>query len=158
MSTTFRPQTDVLAEKANQMVERYLRTFAIENERRSVWRLGLAEFSSNSHVHRAHGMSPIEADLGYNPYMPLDVMVAAKNHRPRGSSVAVNFVTKMNNNLDQLTIALKVTQATQAQEANKKRQPHNIQPRDRIMLNTRNIPLGYGIATGNAPNGRQDVN
>jgi hypothetical protein len=158
MSTAFHSQTDGLAEKANQIVERYFRTFAAANERRWDRLLSLAEFSYNSHVHQAHGMSPFEADLGYNARMPLDVMAAATKPRPGGGFVAVNFATKMNDILDQLTNALKDTQATQVQEANKKQQPHNFQPGDRIMLNTKNLPLGYANATGNTHTTGQDVN
>jgi hypothetical protein len=103
-------------------------------------------------------MSPFNADLGYNPCMPLHVMAAAIKPRPGGGFVAVNFATKMNNILDQLANAIMVTQATLVQEANKKRQPHNFQPGDHIMLNTKNLPLGYANATENTLKGGEDVN
>jgi hypothetical protein len=111
MSTAFHRQTDGLAEKVNQIVERYLRTFAAVNECRWDRLFGLAEFSYNSHIHLANCMSPFEADLGYNPCMPLDMMEAAIKPRPRGAFVAANFVTKMNDILNQFTNALNVTQA-----------------------------------------------
>jgi hypothetical protein len=63
-------------------------------------------------------MSPFEADLGYNTHLPQYMMVVAKNPRPGGGCIAVNFVTKMNDILDQLTQALKVTQASQVHKAN----------------------------------------
>jgi hypothetical protein len=110
---------------ANQIIERNLQTFAVTNEFRWDRLLGVAEFSYNSHIHQAHGMSPFKADLGYNPPMPFNVMAAAIKTQPGGGFVAVNFATKMNDILDQLMNTLKVTQATQVQEANRKRQPHN---------------------------------
>jgi hypothetical protein len=48
--------------------------------------------------------------------------------------------------LAQLKDRLAIAQAAQAAEANKKRQPHNFQTGDRVMINTRNMPLSYGAA------------
>ncbi|KAF8245709.1 hypothetical protein K440DRAFT_686706 [Wilcoxina mikolae CBS 423.85] len=48
--------------------------------------------------------------------------------------------------LAQLRDKLAIAQANHAAEANKKRQPHNFQTGDRVMINTRNIPLSYGAA------------
>jgi hypothetical protein len=111
MSTTFHPHTDNLADKANQIVKRYFRTFAAANKCRLDHLLGLAEFSYHPHVHQAHSMSPFEGDLGYNPRMPLNMMAAATKPQHGGGSIAVNFATQMNEILDQLMNALKVTQA-----------------------------------------------
>ena len=108
MSTAFHPQTDGQAEKANSIVERYLRTFATTNERHWDRLLALAEFSYNCHIHKATGMSPFEADTSENPRIPLDVMAAA-SRRPGGEAIAVSFTTKMNNILQQLTDTLKIT-------------------------------------------------
>ena len=141
MSTAFHPQTDGQAEKANNIVERYLRTFAAANERHWDRLLALAEFSYNSHVHRATGMSPFEADTAENPRMPLDVLAAA-SRRPGGEAIAVSLATKLNDILQQLTDALKVSQAATAAAANKHRQPHDSQVGDSVFLNTRHLPLG----------------
>ena len=62
MFTAFHPQTDGQAQKANSIVKRYLRTFAAVNERHWDSLLALADFSYNSHVHKATRMSPFEAD------------------------------------------------------------------------------------------------
>jgi hypothetical protein len=48
--------------------------------------------------------------------------------------------------LAQLTDRLAIAQAAQAAEANKKRQPLNIQTCDKVMINTCNMPLSYGAA------------
>jgi hypothetical protein len=84
-----------------------------------------------------------------------DVMAAATEPLSGDVSIAVNFAMKMNNILDQLTNSLKVTQATQVEESNKKRQP---QPGDCIILNMRNLLLGYTNSTEYVPNGKNDVN
>ena len=147
MSSAFHPQTDGQAEKANSIVERYLRTFAAANERHWDRLLALAEFSYNSHVHKATGMSPFEADTAENPRMPLDVLAAA-SRRPGGEAIAVSLATKLNDILQQLTDALKVSQAATAAAANKLRQPHDFQVGDSVFLNTRHLPLGYANAAG----------
>ena len=147
MSTAFHPQTDGQAEEANSIVERYLRTFTAANERHWDRLLAPAEFSYNSHVHKATGMSPFEADTGENPRMPLDVLAAA-SRRPGGEAVAVSLATKLNDILQQLIDALKVSQAATATAANKLRQPHDFQAGDSVFLNTRHLPLGYANVAG----------
>ena len=62
MSTAFHPQTDGQVDKANSIVERYLRTFTTANECHWDRLLALAEFSYDSHIHKATGLSPFEAD------------------------------------------------------------------------------------------------
>jgi hypothetical protein len=155
MSTAFHPQTDGLAEKVNSIVERYLRTFAAGNERNWAKLLPLAEFAYNASKHKATEMAQFEADLGYVPRMPLDVIAATTSAnsnsyggaaaRPGGKQ-AVSFATTMADILAQLRDKLAITQTAQAAEANKKRQPHNFQTGDRVMINTRNMPLSYGAA------------
>ena len=77
MSTAFHPQTDGQARKANSIVELYPHTPAAANKRHWDRLLALAEFSYNSHIHKATEMSPFEADTAENPWMPLDVLAAA---------------------------------------------------------------------------------
>ena len=120
MFTAFHPQTDEQAEKAYSIVERYLHTFAAANEQHWDRLLTLAEFSYNSHIYKATGMSTFEADTAENPRMPLDVLAAA-SRRPSGEAIAVSLATKLNDILQQLTDALKISQATIAAAANKLR-------------------------------------
>ena len=148
MSTAFHPQTDGQAEKANDIAERYLRTFAAANERHWDRPLALAEFSYNCHVHKATGMSPFEADTSENPRMPLDVMAAA-SRRPGGEAIAVSFATKMNDILQQLTDALRVSQAAMVDAANKTRRPHDFQLGDHLLL-------GYANAAGSGVVGEEN--
>jgi hypothetical protein len=145
MSTAFHPQTDGQAEKANSIVERYLRSFVAGNERKWDRMLALAEFSYNSHVHKATGMSPFEADLTQNPRMPLSVM-AGTSRLGKEEEKGVGFATRMNDILARLTDALKVTQERMTMEVNKSRQTHTFQPGDSVFVNTRNFPLGYANA------------
>ena len=147
MPTAFHPQTDGQAEKANSIVERYLRTISAADERHWDRLLALAEFSYNRYVHRATGMSPFEADSAENPRMLLDVLDAASRW-PGGEAIAVSLATKLNDILQQLTGALKVSQAATTAAANKLRQPHDFQVSDSVFLNTRHLQLGYANTAG----------
>jgi hypothetical protein len=71
--------------------------------------------------------TPFEADLGYTPWILLDIITAttsAGSYRDMGSrpgaQQAVNFATTMSEILAQLRDMLAITQAAQAAEANKK--------------------------------------
>ena len=64
--------------------------------------------------------------------------------------MAISFATKMSDILQQLTDALKVSQATMTDAANKTRQPHGLQLGDSVFLNTGHLPLGYVNAAGDA--------
>jgi 3-polyprenyl-4-hydroxybenzoate decarboxylase len=147
MSTAFHPQTDGLAEKVNIIIERYLRTFAAGNEISWAKLLPLAEFAYNASEHKGTNETPLDEELGYVAQMPLDIIAAttSANSTRQGGQQVVNFATTMADILAQLKDRL-LAQAAQAAEANKKRQPHNFQMGDRVMINTRNMPLSYGAA------------
>lgn len=85
--------------KANS-IERYLRTITIANERHWGRLLAPEQFSYNSHIHKATGLSPFEADTTENRPMPRDVMAAA-TCRTDDEAAAVSFTTKMNDILHQ---------------------------------------------------------
>ncbi|CEG41667.1 retrotransposon nucleocapsid protein [Plasmopara halstedii] len=74
LSSAFRPQTDGQTERTNRFIGDYLR--GVINPAQNDWDefLHWAEFAYNRRVHATIGMSPFEADLGYIPYMPDDVV------------------------------------------------------------------------------------
>jgi len=94
MSTAFHPQTNGQAEKANSIVERYRHSFVQTRPQEWDRLLARAEFSYNPHKHKATGLAPFKADLGYIPRLPLDVI--AQSH-PAGPShiLAASFTTTM---------------------------------------------------------------
>jgi hypothetical protein len=155
MSTAFHPQTDGQAEKANSIVERYLRTFAAEDERKWDDLLPLAEFSYNAHTHKSLGMTPFEADLCYTPRTPLDMMTGGvRQAKPGRGEEAVSFVTTMQDNLRKMRDVLRTVQETQREQANKSRQAHTFQPGDKVMISTKNMPLSYAAAASGAGEAR----
>ena len=77
--------------------------------------------------------------------MPLDVI--AQGH-PAGPShiLAASFATTMADILYQLRQSLQHSQIQQQHEANKKWQPHTFQTGDKVLINTKNLPISYGNA------------
>lgn len=75
MSSAFRQQTDGQSERTIQTLISYLRCYT--NAFQNNWdeNLSTAEFSYNSTYHSTIKMSPFKADLGYNPLLPLDLII-----------------------------------------------------------------------------------
>jgi hypothetical protein len=164
MSTAFHPQTDGQAEKANSIVERYLRAYA--GERQNEWDqlLALAEFAYNATRQKSIEMTPFEADLSYVPRMPLDALASVGKERsrreglrsrPRGGSVDLpadgrtKFAAEMVNTLSRLRQNLQHAQEQQVAEANKHRQPHTFQQGDKVLLSAKNLPITYATDADN---------
>jgi hypothetical protein len=136
MSTAFHPQTDGQAEKANSIVERYLRAYA--GQRQDEWDqlLALAEFAYNATRQKSIEMSPFEADLSHVPRMPLDALASVGKERSRREGLrnwpervdlaadCRTFAAEMVNTLSRLRQNLQHAQEQQVAEANKHRQPH----------------------------------
>lgn len=90
MSTAYHPQADGQAEKASSVISNYLKAYAATEPS---WgrRLALAEFCYNSTKHKAMGMKTVEADLVYNPRLPLSIAALS----PRTSPAALSFAEHM---------------------------------------------------------------
>lgn len=146
-STAFHPQTDGQAEKANSIVERYLRAFATHKQNSWDTLLPMAEFAYNSHTHQATGKSPFEADLGYIPRMPLDTLATTRLRRSPRGHIDANFTTHMADILKELKTSLAISQEQQIMQANSHRQSHNFQEGDHIFLATKDLPLTYANST-----------
>jgi hypothetical protein len=91
---------------------------------------------------------PFKADLGYSPRIPLNIIAAATfTHSSRqDGQQSINLATTLADIPAQHKDRLAITQATQAVEANEKRQPHNIQTGNSVMINIHNMPLSYCTA------------
>jgi putative transposase len=163
MSTSFHPQTDGQAEKANSIVERYLRAYSAEHQDKWDHLLALAEFAYNATRQKSIEMSPFEADLSYIPRMPLDALASIASGRRRSmrtrsgnqfrtadsSSDGRTFAAEMVHTLSRLRETLQHAQEQQIAEANKHRQPHTFQQGDKVLLSAKNLPISYATAADN---------
>jgi hypothetical protein len=80
-STTFHPQADGLAERANGTVHTFLRAYAADNLQEWDQHLELAESTYNSSRHKVTKISPFEADIGYALHLPLDFLVDPRTRK-----------------------------------------------------------------------------
>ena len=75
MSTARRPQTVGLSERSNETMQQLLRCYACEIDNQWVDALPMVEFCFNNAVNEALRMSPFEANYGFKPLTPLDVVL-----------------------------------------------------------------------------------
>ena len=83
-STINHPQTDGQTELVNQMFEEYLGHYVTVAQTNWLELLEPAQLSYNLHRSSAMEMSPFEVAIGFQPRMPLDVLVS----KQPGSSVS----------------------------------------------------------------------
>jgi hypothetical protein len=150
MSTAYHPQSDGQAEKANATLETFLKAYIAQLPLPEQWTrlLPLAEFTYNAAKHKAIGMSPFEADIGYIPRLPLDLL--APSPQTPGLKSGTTYAEKMAKILRMLRERMEETQLTMTTEANEKRQAHPFRVGDEVFLDTRLLPVGYANVTGKA--------
>jgi len=151
MSTAYHPQSDGQREKANATRETFLKAYIVELKSPEQWSclLPLAEFTYNAAKHKAIGMSPFEADIGYIPRLPLDLL--APGPRTPISRLGTEYAECLIKILRMLRERMEETQLTMLSEANEHRQPHPFRVGDSIFLDTRLLSVGYAnvISTAN---------
>jgi hypothetical protein len=76
MSTAYHPQSHGQAEKVNAILETYLKAYIDQLKNPADWPslLPMAEFTYNATKHKAMGCTPLEADMGRIPRLPLDLL------------------------------------------------------------------------------------
>jgi transposase InsO family protein len=150
MSTAYHPQSDGQAEKANATLETFLKAYIAQLPRPEQWTrlLPLAEFTYNAAKHKAIGMSPFEADIGYVPRLPLDLL--APDPRRLSSEEGASYAEKLAKTLRMLRERMEESQVAMTAEANEKRQAHPFRVGDEVFLDTRLLPIGYANVTGTA--------
>jgi len=104
MSTAYHPQSDGQAEKVNATLETFLKAYIAQMPRPEQWMrlLPLAEFTYNATKHKAISMSPFEADIGYIPRLPLDLLAPSPQTPGSESESGASYADKMARNLRML--------------------------------------------------------
>ena len=135
MSTAYHPETDGQTEIANANLKRYLRAYT--NYAQSDWAkwLPLAELAINSHESETTGISPMLAEIGYQP-KPFNSPAAPTGTSPTKSDYLQRTadITKL------LKDEINWAQATQKDFADRDRQPEPLwKIGDLAWLDARNI-------------------
>lgn len=79
LSTAFHPQTDGQTERANAVMEQYLRSYVCYQQDDWAKLLPLAEFAANNAASEATSISPFFANHGYNPKFNFDLSQPTSN-------------------------------------------------------------------------------
>jgi len=150
MSMAYHPQSDGQAEKANATLETFLKAYIAQLKSPEQWShlLPLAEFTYNAAKHKAIGMSPFEADIGYIPRLPLDLL--APGPRTPILRPGTEYAERLVKILRMLRERMEETQLTMVSEANEHRQPHPFRVGDSVFLDTRLLPVGYANVNSTA--------
>jgi len=121
MSTAYHPQSDSQAEKANATLETFLKAYIAQLKSPEQWShlLPLAVFTYNAAKHKAIGISPFEADDGYIPRLPLDLL--APGPRTPISRPGTEYTERLVKILRMLRERMEETQLTMVSEANEHR-------------------------------------
>lgn len=144
LSTAFHPETDGQTENANASLKQFLRAYVNYNQDDWVDFLAVAEFEANSDRNASSGISPFMATKGYVPRSGLEPPTPwdsdASQRAKREVTAADDFIQKIDNLRGYLRSQLKWSQALQAEQANRYRQPATaFRVGDMVMLDRRNI-------------------
>lgn len=149
LSTAYHPETDGQTERANAILEQYLRAYvAFLQDDWAMW-LPSAEFASNNHSSETIGVSPFFANSGQHPRMGFEPVVAFEDptappdHVNRTAAEA--FATKMTRIDGILQEQMVFAQANQAEFADRHRQPGpKYKAGDQVWLDARNLAIEEG--------------
>ncbi len=135
LSTAFHPQTDGQTERQNSTMEQYLRAFICWEQDDWVKWLPTAEFAYNNAKNSTIGMSPFEANLGYEPRMSWDEDIDPKSR----SRAAVDNANHLFTLIGVCKDAILAAQQSQEEYANRHRKSRDYKVGDRVWLNTKYI-------------------
>jgi hypothetical protein len=135
-STAFHPETDGLAEKANDMVQIFLRGYATADLNNCDADLSLAEFTYNATRYKVTRVVPFGADLSYIPRLPIDFLIDPTSACHKGTLEAHNFIQKIDTHLRIVREHLEEAQDQMATAANEHRRAHSFLRGDKILINT----------------------
>jgi len=150
MSTAYHPQADSQAEKVNATLETFLKVYISQLKSPEQWSqlLPLAELTYNAAKHKARGMLPFEADIGYILRLPLDLLAPGpQTPNPRSRTEYAEWLIKI---LRMLRERMEEVQLTKVTEVNEHHQPHPFRIGDSVFLDIRLLPVGYANVNSTA--------
>ncbi|KAK3537590.1 hypothetical protein QTP70_016616 [Hemibagrus guttatus] len=136
LSSGYHPQSNGQAERLNQEIGRFLRTYCSREQRRWSEFLPWAEYAQNSLIHSSTGLTPFQCVLGYQPPLfpwsgePSDVLAVEEWYR---LSQEV---------WERAHVRLQRAVRRQRIQADRRRRPHpSYRVGQKVWLSTRNLHL-----------------
>ena len=138
LSTAYHPQSDGQSERANRLVEDFLRHYV--NDYHNDWDVHLpsAEFALNNSVNASTGFTPFFLNYGYHPRTPASLVSSPVTQAVPATDA---FVKRLKDNLDVATRRLQEAQSRQAHYADQHRRDHTFHVGDDVLLSTQNLSL-----------------
>ena len=143
LSTPYHPQTDGQTERANGVLEQYLRAYV--NYLQDDWEemLHLAEFAMNNQASETTGISPFFANYGYDPRAsPADESVAPPPPPVESAPewALFNMLWMKDEILDHLRAEIQHAQSVQQESADARRSPAPaFRVGDQVWFNAQNV-------------------
>ncbi|KAG6614674.1 reverse transcriptase [Phytophthora cinnamomi] len=144
LSSAFQPATDGQSEVTNKFVLEFLRHFIGPHQTDWDHYVHFAEFAYNSRPHASIGMSPFEADLGYQPRSVLDLTIPQQNVLP----AAVSFVDHQRSLLLEAQDAMARAQQRMSTAFDRNRRHQSFAVGDKVLLDSQNLDLAHIGASG----------
>ncbi|QRV82688.1 Retrotransposable element Tf2 protein [Ceratobasidium sp. AG-Ba] len=141
LSTAFRPQTDGLAERLNQVVEIYLCHYVAYKQNDWVGILPMAEFAYNNSVNASTNQMPFFACYGFHPRFSIGQQ--ADESVPHADERAEQLKVRMEELQASVTLA---NEKIKYYYDLKHRSPEDIKVGDKVWLDTRNIKTERPVA------------
>uniref|UniRef100_A0A670J9K7 Gypsy retrotransposon integrase-like protein 1 n=1 Tax=Podarcis muralis TaxID=64176 RepID=A0A670J9K7_PODMU len=136
-STARHPETNGQAERANSILQQYLRCYVDDRENDWVDKLALAEFAYNNAEHVSTGMSPFMANYGCHPRA-----FPGEGAGRWSVPAAEEFVEEMEALHQQLKLNLERAKEEYKRQADKhRREGETIRVGDQVWLSTRGLPF-----------------
>ena len=141
LSTAFHPQTDGQTERANQDVERQLRTYCGYMQDDWVDCLPMAEFADNNAFSATTGLTPFFANKGFHPRMGFspDPTAYLSTRERLLAAKAEDITDAMKNTLELMINNAKKARKAMTAQANKHRKEVTYKEGDMVFLSSRNI-------------------
>jgi len=139
--TAYHPQTDGQSERANQDVERYLRSFCSYMQDDWAKLLPMAEFADNNALSSATSSTPFFLNKDFHPRMSFepDVIEYGSSRERLQAAKAENISENMNKTLKFARESLAKTREQMMKQANKHRKEVDYEAGSKMFLNERNI-------------------
>ena len=135
VSTAYHPQSDGQTERVNQVLEQYIRIYCAYQQDDWNRLLGIAEFAYNNADHTSTGVSPFQANYGFNPSMTVERGATA-------SEPGNHFAYELDDLHIRIRQTLSAAQESQKKFADRKRtDAPEYKVNDLVLLSTQNLAL-----------------
>ena len=148
LTTAYRKSGDGQSEICNRFIEDYIRNYLSPKEQNWDSHLEEAEFAFNSRFHSSIQMTPFEADLGYNPRSPSDIIFEQLSMAGNKKQEALSFAESSKVQLTLAQDAITQAQLRMKHYYDRNRPEQKFEKGDKVMLITTNLStthIGQGV-------------